>query len=48
MRLADRVVVVSPRPAVVREVFVIDAPRPRDVTALGEVRRAIGRAVRGG
>lgn len=46
VRLADRVVVVSPRPAVVREVFVIDAPRPRDVTALGEVRRAIGRAVR--
>lgn len=48
VRLADRVVVVSPRPATVREVFRIDAPRPRDVTALGEVRRAIGGAVRGG
>jgi NitT/TauT family transport system ATP-binding protein len=46
VRLADRVVVVSPRPARVRSVFAIDAPRPRDVTALGALRRAIAAEVR--
>ncbi|MES2641392.1 MAG: ABC transporter ATP-binding protein [Myxococcota bacterium] len=48
VRLADRVVVMGPRPASVRAEFVVDAPRPRDVTALGDLRRAIGRMVRDG
>ncbi len=46
VRLADRVVVLAPRPATVRAVVPVDAPRPRDVTALGALRREIGRMVR--
>ncbi|MDP2316837.1 MAG: ABC transporter ATP-binding protein [Pseudomonadota bacterium] len=46
VRLADRVIVVSPRPAAVRADVRVDAPRPRDVTALGEIRRTIAQMVR--
>lgn len=48
VRLADRVVVLGPRPASIRAVFPVDAPRPRDVTALGALRRDIGGLVRQG
>jgi ABC-type nitrate/sulfonate/bicarbonate transport system ATPase subunit len=48
LRLADRVVVVSPRPARVRRIFTVGAPRPRDVTALGALRREIAAEVRRG
>ncbi len=46
VRLSDRIVVLSPRPARVRAVVRVDAPRPRDVTALGDLRRELGRLVR--
>jgi ABC-type nitrate/sulfonate/bicarbonate transport system ATPase subunit len=46
VRLADRVVVLGPRPTRIRDVYTVDAPRPRDVTRLGELRRAIGARVR--
>jgi NitT/TauT family transport system ATP-binding protein len=31
--LADRVILLSPRPGRIREQFTIDAPRPRDINA---------------
>lgn len=47
LRLADRVLVVTERPARLRASFSVDAPRPRDVAALAELRREVGAAVRG-
>ncbi|MFZ5476299.1 MAG: ABC transporter ATP-binding protein [Myxococcota bacterium] len=46
LRLADRVVVVTPRPARVRRVFDVTEARPRDVAGMGELRRAIAAEVR--
>lgn len=46
LRLADRVVVVGPRPARVRLDVAVDAPRPRDVSTLGALRRQLADAVR--
>lgn len=47
LRLADRVLVVTERPARLRTSVVVDRPRPRDVAALADLRRAVGAAVRG-
>lgn len=41
LRLADRVVVLGPRPTRVREILVVDARRPRDVASLGGLRTRI-------
>lgn len=46
IRLADRVVVVSARPARVRTEVPVTAARPRDVAALGGLRRGLGLLVR--
>jgi ABC-type nitrate/sulfonate/bicarbonate transport system ATPase subunit len=47
LRLADRVVVVTPRPARVKRIFEVAFSRPRDVSTMGELRRAIAAEVRG-
>lgn len=48
LRLADRVVVVSARPATVRSTLTVAAARPREIAAMGDLRRALTAAVRGG
>ncbi len=48
LRLADRIVVVSERPARVRSILRVAAGRPRDVSAMGDLRRELTAAVRGG
>ncbi len=47
IRLADRVVVVSERPARIVHTAIVAAPRPRDIAGLGDLRRALAAAVRG-
>jgi ABC-type nitrate/sulfonate/bicarbonate transport system ATPase subunit len=47
IRLADRVVIVSQRPARIVHSTAIAAARPRDVAGLGDLRRALSKAVRG-
>lgn len=46
LRLADRVVVLSPRPARIVEVFGVDAPRPRDPSRMGELHRRVAARLR--
>jgi len=47
IRLADRVVIVSERPARIVHSAIVVAPRPRDIAALGDLRRTLSLAVRG-
>lgn len=48
LRLADRVVVVSERPARVRAIVDVTEARPRDIAAMGDLRRALRDEIRRG
>ena len=43
IHLADRIFVLSPRPATIRKVFEVDLPRPRDLSSpeVGQMKRAV-------
>jgi ABC-type nitrate/sulfonate/bicarbonate transport system ATPase subunit len=47
IRLADRVVIVSERPARIVHTAIVNATRPRDIAGLGDLRRTLAAAVRG-